>query len=184
MEKTRSLPTLVQQEKQEDPLKNCLTLRLGRICSSWLLSGPADGLILLLSDVLNRIHVDSKWGMVPLCPAFTGRLSPVLYPHVCTGPPCSKWSNIWRIPNLWHLPKISLILVKPQQYLSLLTDVLCIKKPKKHQYSQSLSTISFHTHDLQIRGYPREPPLQLKQIKSGMSTCVCVWGGGGVIQWT
>jgi hypothetical protein len=51
--------------------------------------------------------------MVPLCLAFMGGLSPVLYWPVCTGPPCSKWSNLWRMPNLWRRPKISLILVKP-----------------------------------------------------------------------
>ncbi len=56
-----------------------LLLRLGGICNCWLLSGPADGLVLLLADVLNRVHVDSKWEMVPQCPAFMGGLSPVLY---------------------------------------------------------------------------------------------------------
>jgi hypothetical protein len=68
---------LAQQEKYADPLKNCLSVRLDRICNCWLHSDPADCLVLLLADALNRVHVDSKWGMVPLCPAFMGRLSPV-----------------------------------------------------------------------------------------------------------
>ncbi len=86
--------------------------RLGRICSCWLLSGPADGLVLLLADVLNRVHVDSKWGMVPQCP-FMGRLSPVLYRLLVPAHYASKWSNLWRRPNLWRPPEISLISVKP-----------------------------------------------------------------------
>ncbi len=43
---------------------------------------------------------------------------------VCTVPPHSKWSNLWRSPNLWRPPEISLISVKPQQSISLLTGAL------------------------------------------------------------
>jgi hypothetical protein len=82
----------------------CWLLKLRWICNCWLLSGPADGLVLLLADVLNRVHVDSKWGRSSLCPAFMGGLSSVLYRSVCTGPPHLKWSNLWRMPNLWRRP--------------------------------------------------------------------------------
>ncbi len=95
-----------------------LLFRLGGICNCWLLSGPADGLVLLLADVLNRIHVDSKWGMVSQCPAFMGGLSPVLYQLLVPARHASKWSNLWRPPE------ISLISVKPQQSLFLLIGVL------------------------------------------------------------
>ncbi len=90
-----------------------LLFRLGRICNCWLLSGPTDGLVLLLAYVLNRLHVDSKWGMVPQCPAFMGGLSPVLYQLLVLARHASKWSNLWRRPNLWRPPEISLISVKP-----------------------------------------------------------------------
>ncbi len=33
----------------------------------------------------------------------------------------------------------------------------------------------FHTHDLQIRGYPREPRLQPQTVQKG-----CWWWGGGI----
>ncbi len=101
-----------------------LLFRLGRICNCSLLSGPSDGLVLFLSDVLNRIHVDSKWGMVPQCLAFMGRLSPVLYQLLVPARHASKWSNLWHRPNLWCPPEISLISVKPQQSLSLFIGVL------------------------------------------------------------
>ncbi len=79
--KTRRLPMLAQQEKYAARWRIALLFRLdgGGICNCWLLSGPADGLVLLFADVLNRVHVDSKWRMVLHCPAFMGRLSPVLY---------------------------------------------------------------------------------------------------------
>ncbi len=48
-----------------------------------------------------------------------------------------------------------------------------IKKPKKHKWSLSLSTISFHTHDLLIRGLPRESPLQPQTVQRGVGM-----GGG------
>jgi hypothetical protein len=37
-----------------------LLFRLGEICNCRLLSGPADEHVLLLADVLNFVHVDSK----------------------------------------------------------------------------------------------------------------------------
>ncbi len=56
---------------------------------------------------LNLLHVVSKWGMAPQCPAFMGRLSSCTVPAVCTGPQCSKWSNLWRRSNTWHLPALN-----------------------------------------------------------------------------
>jgi hypothetical protein len=46
---------------------------------------------------------------------------------------------------------------------------------EKHKWSVSLSSISFHTHDLQIRGYPREPLLQPQTGPKWYA-----WGGGGL----
>jgi len=56
----------------------CSSTYIGRICSSWLLSGPADGLVLLLADVLNLVQA-VKWARISLCPAFMGELSNILY---------------------------------------------------------------------------------------------------------
>ncbi len=39
-------------------------------------------------------------------PCFYGRNLSCTVPAYCTGPPCSKWSNLWRMPNLWHQPKV------------------------------------------------------------------------------
>ncbi len=81
--------------------RTALLFRLGRICNCSLLSGPADEHVLLLADVLNLVHVVSKWRMVLQCPAFMGGLSSRTVPAVCTSPPWSKWSNLWRRPNTW-----------------------------------------------------------------------------------
>jgi hypothetical protein len=105
--------------------------------------------------------------MVPLCPAFMGGVPPVLYRLVCTGPPCSKWSN------LWSPPKISLILVKPQQSLSLLTGVLS-KNQKKTKCSLSLSNISFILTTSKLEAILENHRCSLKLVQSGMSV-----GGGG-----
>ncbi len=120
--------------------------RLGRICNCWILSGPADGLVLLLADVWNRVHVDFKWGMVPQCPAFMGGLSPILYRLLVPARHASKWSNIWRRPNLWCLPEISLVSVKPKQSIS--AHRCPIKKWWTHKWSPSLSNVSSYIHDL------------------------------------
>jgi hypothetical protein len=47
------------------------------------------------------------------------------------------------------------------------------QKIEKHKYSLSLSNISFYTHDLQIRGCPRDPPLWPHTVEMG-----CGWWGG------
>ncbi len=101
------------RKSRRTPWRIALLFRLVRICNCWLLSGPADGLVLLLAEVLNCVHVDSKWGMVPQCPAFMCGLSPVLYRLLVSTWHASKWSNLWRRPNLWRPPEISLISVKP-----------------------------------------------------------------------
>ncbi len=98
--------------------------RLGEICNCWLLSCPADGLVLLLADVLNHVHLDSKWGRSSLCPAFMCGLSSVLYRLLVPARHTQKWSKVWRRPKYWRLPEISLISVRPQQSLSLLIGVL------------------------------------------------------------
>ncbi len=64
-------------------------------------------------SMLNLVHVVSKWGMVLQCPAFMGGPSSLNVPAAGTGPPCSKWSNLWRRPNTWPPPEISLISTKP-----------------------------------------------------------------------
>ncbi len=112
MEKTRRLPMLAQQEKvgrDAEELPYCYARQTLQQLTSLR---PRDGLVLLLADLLIRVHVVSKWGGISLCPAFMGRLSPVLYRLVYTGLPCSKWWKLCRLPNLWRPPKISLILVK------------------------------------------------------------------------
>jgi hypothetical protein len=63
--------------------------------------------------VLNLVHVVPKWRMVPQCPAFMGRLFSHTVPADCTGPPWSKWSNLWCRPNTWRPPEISLFSAKP-----------------------------------------------------------------------
>ncbi len=101
-----------------------LLFRLGGICNCWLLSCPTDGLVLLLADVLNCIHVDSKWGRNSLCPAFLCGFSPFMYQLLVLARHTKKWSKVWSRPKYWRLPKISLISVRPQQSLSLLIGVL------------------------------------------------------------
>jgi hypothetical protein len=49
--------------------RTALLFRLSRICNCWLLSGLAVEHVLLLGDVLNLVHVVSKWRMVLQCPA-------------------------------------------------------------------------------------------------------------------
>ncbi len=70
---------MLAQEKVGSDAEEFLAVRLGRIRSSWLLSGPTDGFVLLLDEVLLPVHVDVKWGKASLRPAFMGGLSPVLY---------------------------------------------------------------------------------------------------------
>jgi hypothetical protein len=59
-----------------------------------------------------------------MCPAFMGEISPLLYRLLVTACHAQKWSKVWRLLNLWRPPKISLVLTKPSQFLSLLIGVL------------------------------------------------------------
>jgi hypothetical protein len=64
-------------------------------------------------------------------PAFIGRLSPALYWLICTSPHAENVTNIG-VNKSWASAKISLILAKLQQSVSLLIGVLSkIGKTKK-----------------------------------------------------
>ncbi len=71
----------------------CLLFRLGEICNSRLLPGPADEHVLFLVDVMNlpcSLQVKRK----PLPSCFYGRTLPRTVPAVCTGPPCQEMVQI------------------------------------------------------------------------------------------
>ncbi len=51
-----------------------------------------------------------------------------------------KWLNLWRRPNLWRPPEISLISVKPQQSLSL--PIGALLKSRKHTTDHCCCPIS------------------------------------------
>ncbi len=93
-----------------------LLFRLGGICNCWLLPGPADGLVLLLADVLNLVHVVSKWRMVLQWPAFMGGLS------FCTVPAVPRVR--WRRPRRARITPLRL-LSRP-----CVSDLLRSKRPK------------------------------------------------------
>jgi hypothetical protein len=77
-----------------------------------------------LAHVKNLAHAHAHAGMSPPGPAFMGRLFPVLYRLLVPSRHAQIWLNLWRRPNLWRPPEISLISVKPQQSLSLLIGAL------------------------------------------------------------
>ncbi len=58
-------PQMLAQEKVGGDVE--FTASLGRIRSSWFLSNPVDGLVLLPDEVLMPVHVDVKWGKASLC---------------------------------------------------------------------------------------------------------------------
>ncbi len=100
---------------------------------------------------------------------------PVLYQLFVTGPPWSKWSNLWRRPNTWRPPEISLFSAKPQQSLSLLIGVLSKNRKKTNGHCCCpISTVILTTSKLEaILEICR---CSLKLVKS----IVCLgWGGGG-----
>ncbi len=92
-------------------------------------------------------------------------------PAVCTGPPCSKWSNLWRRPDTWHPPEISLISTKPQQSLTLLIGVL-LKNQKNisNHYCCPISAVILLTSKL-------EAILEICRCSLKLSKRVRVWGG-------
>ncbi len=78
--------------------------------------------------MLNRVHVDSKWGMVPQRPAFMGGLSS----HTVPARHSQRWSNLWRRPNTWRPPGFSLFSPYNKctlQKLVLLLDLSTLHKP-------------------------------------------------------
>ncbi len=87
--------------------------RLGRICNCWLLSGPADGSHArpCWCDESRTCRLQVRNGS-PM-PCFYGRTLCHTVPAAAPARHTQKWSNLWRMPNLWRPPKISLILVKP-----------------------------------------------------------------------
>jgi hypothetical protein len=105
--------------------------------------------------------------MVPQCPAFIGGLSPVLYWLLVPAPHASKWSNLWRPPE------ISLISVKPEQSLFLLIGVLSKnRKNKNDHYHCPISVFILLTSKLEA--ILEDYRCSLKLVKSSVS------GGGGL----
>jgi hypothetical protein len=73
---------------------------------------------------------------------------------------------------LWadSLPYCTGLLYQPamlKMSKTLLTGVQS-KNGKKHKCSLSLSNVSFYTHELQIRGCPRDPPLRPLAVENGV----------------
>ncbi len=136
-----------RRQKLAETLKNCLTVRLGRICSSRLLSG--------LMMVLLSVHADVKWGPASLCTAFMGRLSPALYRLVVLARHAEKGQNLGGYQNIGVRLKFTHFC----QTIAVSISAHRLKKRKKHKYSILLSNISFHNHILQIRGCPWDQTL-------------------------
>ncbi len=142
---TGAHPCWCSRKSRRTRWRIALLFRLVRICTCWLLSGPTDGLVLLLADVLNRVHVDSKWGMVPQCSAFMGGLSRVLYrlfvlaPYIQNG---QSLANAKSLASAWNFIDFS---------QNIAVSVSAYRRPIKkwwvHKLSPSLSNVSFYTHD-------------------------------------
>jgi hypothetical protein len=98
-----------------------------------------------------------------------GVLSSLTVPAVCTGPPCSKWSNLWRRPNTWHPPEISLFSAKPEQCV-----LLQNRKNISNHYCCPISAVILTTSKL-------EAVLEICRCSLKLSN----WGkgrGGGLSQ--
>jgi hypothetical protein len=82
------------------------TVRLGRIRSCWLLSGPAEDLLLLSDDGVALCSCSCQVRHSLPLPCFYGRTLSRTVPACCTGPPCWKCPKLWRQQKYWRLPKI------------------------------------------------------------------------------
>ncbi len=117
--------------------------------------------------VLFSMHAVVKWGIASSCPVFMGDSLPY-----CTGllyrPAKLKMSKTlaptkYRCPPKihWFSPNYSSL------YFCSQASYQKVVKTKK--WSPSLSNISFYTHNLQIRGCPRDPPLWPLSVEMGSS---------------
>jgi hypothetical protein len=81
--------------------------------------------------MLNCVHVVSKRGMSPPCPAFMGGLSPVPCRLLVAARHAQKWSKTRRRPKTRRLPEIPLISV--QTIAVSISAYRCpIEEPEKH----------------------------------------------------
>ncbi len=124
-----------------------------------------------LMMMLLSVHVDVKWGIASLCPAFMGGLSPARYRLVVPARHAENVQNFGAYQNIGAGLKFTDFCQTIA--VSISAHRHPIKKRKKHKYSLSLSNVSFYTHDLQIRGCSRDPPLWPLTVEMG-----CGWWGG------
>jgi hypothetical protein len=121
--------------------------------------------------MLLSVHAVVKWGINSLCPAFMVGLSPVLYRLVLLARHAENVQNFGAYQNIGSRLKFTDFCQTTA--VSISAHSRPSKNGKKHNYSLSLSNISFCTHDLQIRGCPRDPPLWPQTVEMG-----CGWWGG------
>ncbi len=110
-----------------------LLFRHGRIWNCWLLSGLADGLVLLLADVLNHVHVHCTLQVRNGSPVscFYGQTLSRTVPAACTGPPCFKivksLAQAQSLASAWSFTDFSQTIA-----VSISVYRRPIKKPKKN----------------------------------------------------
>ncbi len=109
-------------------------------------------------------------------PCFYGRTLFRTVLAACTGPPHSEMAQnqAWAKNQDSALNSINFSQVTA---VSISAYRRPIREPKKNKWSLLLSSISCHTHDLRIRGRPREPAFALCIICS----CKERMGGGLVV---
>ncbi len=150
-------------QSQKDPL----TVWLGRVHSCWLLPDLAEDLLRLPDGVDPFACSHQVWRCL-WPPCFYGWTLSCTVTAYCTGPPCRKRHKFWPRRNIGVRLKFTDFRQTIAVYIS--AHRRPIKSGENKKWSPSLSNISLYTHDLEIRGCPRDPPLRSLAAEMG-----CGW---------